>query len=166
MQQEETRARRETDDRPGSRAEQLPLHGEPGMSRARSLAEDKQFHDFFTTSVINVPEEMRKVDRIPVEEEPEPPRRRGLGGWLRSLLGGRDAEETAAAPLYGGGPADVQPEEAGEAEDVESIGTIRLDLDEGQEPDRTGPVIVPLERLENRSPARAPQPAPQPAAPA
>jgi hypothetical protein len=59
--------------------------GEKGRA-AEDLAQDQQFRKFFTTSVIEVPEEMRKVDRDLTDiDEPEEkkPRR---GGWFRNVF--------------------------------------------------------------------------------
>ena len=70
---------------------------EPQRDAARTptgeLTQDERFKTFFTTSVIEVPEQMLKVNKQEdsVEEPPEP--RRGLGGWLRSLFGGTADDE-------------------------------------------------------------------------
>lgn len=146
------------------------------LSRVQSLAADEQFHLFFTTSVIEVPEEMRKIDHSLTEDEAEPKKRR-KGGWLGRLFGRGEAQEedieaepaetmTPAAPaaetgevLLAGpdtGEVVLAAQETGEISLTETeIGEVRLDAGEAaqrQAPERPA------------APARKTQPAPQPAA--
>ena len=159
-----------------------------GRIQADELSRNDRFREFFTTSVIEVPEEMRKVDRETdsVEEPPEP--RRGFAGWLRGLfVREEEDEEDASDVLIPGRAAAAQAsseaEETGEiplrpderepsAEAAEETGEVLLQPDEEESPaeaaEETGEIPLrpaPAEsRLPERKKAGEAPPAPEPAA--
>ncbi len=60
------------------------FHRENGPANGEELQRDEAFREFFTNTVIEVPEDMRHVTaRVLLEEEAEQPKKKGFFSWLR-----------------------------------------------------------------------------------
>ena len=97
-----------SEDRKRELEPQSPTEGQgAGRTAASELTQDERFKTFFTTSVIEVPEQMLKVDkeRDSVEEPPEP--RGGFSRWLRGLFRGGEDETDEENAEEGAEDSDV-----------------------------------------------------------
>ncbi len=83
------------------------FHRENGPANGEELQQDEAFREFFTNTVIEVPEDMRHVTaRILLEEQAEPPKKKGFFSWLR-----RKDDEDEEEAFYEEETSDVQAEE-------------------------------------------------------
>lgn len=82
------------------------FHRENGPANGEELQRDEAFREFFTNTVIEVPEDMRHVTaRVLLEEEEEQPKKKGFFSWLRR----KDDEEEEE--FYEEETSDAQAEE-------------------------------------------------------